>query len=88
MALLPVDEAQVAHSGRRQAARSRKRLALGEAPGPRAGARSSRRGATSRPFDASAMDGYAVRAADVRAAGAILKVIARRAMPDMPGAAR
>ena len=63
-ALLPVADALArvldgvdAAAARERAARRRRR--------PRAGRRSSRRCAPSRPADLSAMDGYAVRAADV-----------------------
>ena len=74
MALLPVDQARsrilagVRPLGIEMAA-------LGEAAG-RVLARDVAAGRDQPPFHASAMDGYAVRAADVRAAGAILKVIA------------
>ena len=74
MALLPVDQARsrilagVRPLGIEMAA-------LGEAAG-RVLARDVAAGRDQPPFHASAMDGYAVRAADVCAAGAILKVIA------------
>ena len=74
MSLLPVEEAQRRLLDATAAITRSETLALGEADGRILCADIGAR-LTQPPFDASAMDGYALRAADAPQPGAILKVI-------------